>query len=534
MQKLIAAEIRRAMALYIAVVCSVTLTVITIMPPVVAGDWARLDKFGKYIPNFINYNWPSYELQFSLWIGLILALCWAFASSTQRYIPNIPNRSHGQYLILLVVVILIGFGLRLYSLDHLPLLADEIGFAAHASDILHGQHIPIFAPAHNGNPATFSWLMSGSLALFGQNRFAMRLVSLAFGTLSIAAAYLLGRVWWSWQAGLIAAAFLATFPAHVYFSRLALYNIIDPFFALLALAVLGRAMRRMQLGNFVWAGILAGIAQYFYHGSRLLPVLMIIYILFHILNTKALGLKDTENIQPHLRASVPLCLCVLLFAFILVSLPRFAPMFISGLPLTGNLNTMRLPADLGANAVRSLLAWVGQPDISPFWLSIEPLLPLFALLACGVGFVICLRHLRDPRHIVILATLVLMTIFGGVIWTASPLYVRYISALPALVLLVALPFETKLIKGRRWSWIIVGIIVAQGFIICLQQPAEAYRRVPAGLWEQDSLAQSAAQLPDVTEARLKVSADFGAVDRITIADYVAAYGQRRAVIVRTK
>lgn len=130
------------------------------------------------------------------------------------------------------------------------------------------------------------------------------------------------------------------------------------------------------------------------------------------------------------------------FAFILFSLPRFAPMFIADLPLTGNLNIVRLPADLGANAVRSLLAWVGQLDISPFWLSSASLLPLSALLAVGVGLVICLRRLLDPRHAVIVATLLLTTVFGGVIWTASPLYVCYMTALPAIVLLVALPFQT--------------------------------------------------------------------------------------------
>ena len=539
---------RRGIGLCLAAGFSTALTVITIIPPVIAGDWARLDQLGKYIPNLMNYNWPSYGLQFSLWIGLMLALWWAFASTTFRYIPNIPNHANLRYMMLLVGIILLGFCLRLFTLDRLPLLVDEIGFAARASDMLHGQRIPIFAPGHNANPATFSWLLAGSMALFGQNRFAMRLLSLAFGTLSIPAAYALGRAWWSRRLGLIAAAFLATYPVHIYFSRLALYNIVDPFFALLALAVLSRALRRMRLADFVLAGTLAGIAQYFYHGSRLLPLLMIVYVIFHTFNARMQRRKDAKGNSSRLCASVPWCLGVMLFAFVLVSLPRFAPIFTAGLPLTGNLSPLHLPADLGANAVRSLLAWVGQPDISPFWLSNALLLPLFALLAFAVGLVISLRRLRDPRYAVIVATLMLTTIFGGVIWTASPLYVRYMAALPAIVLLVALPFQKIQELNRRdaenaegkkdvfrvIAWVLVLALIMQGIIISLQQPSEAYERVPAGLREQDMLAQSALQLPTGAGIQFKVSSAFGKVDRITIADYVAAYGQRRAVSVTPK
>lgn len=77
-------------------------------------------------------------------------------------------------------------------------------------------------------------------------------------------------------------------------------------------------------------------------------------------------------------------------------------------------------------------------------------------------------------------------------------------------------------------------IIMQGIIISLQQPAESDARVPTGLWEQDALAQSAVGLPAGEGVHFKVSSDFGVVDRITIADYVAAYGQRRAVTVTTK
>ncbi len=522
-------------ALGVAVACSLLLTSITVSPPIVAGDWARLDAVGKYIPNLIAYAWPSYELQVSLWLGLMLALWWLFRTPTARHIPNIPNAANKYTLPLLVTLILLGFGLRLYSLNRLPLLIDEIGFAARAADILHGQHIPIFAPGHNGNPSVFSWLLAGLMSVFGQNIFAARLVSLGFGTLCIPAAYALGRSWWSRRLGLVAAAFLATYPAHVHFSRLALYNIVDPFFALLALALLVRALRGGRVAAFAWVGIWAGIAQYFYHGSRLVPVLIAVYLVFHFVTAKNRNPKSTPILKGILVTG---------FTFALVSLPRFAPMLTANLPFTGNLEGIRLPADFGANAVRAFLAWVGEPDVSPFWLGRSTLLPLLALFAAGAGLLICLRRLRDPRSVTLLAAVLLTSLFGGVIWPAAPLYVRYMTAVPAIVLLVALPFEYIFKRGtdvsltaqqsaltKRAALLLITLIIVQGAILSLQHTNEAYMRVPAGLWESDTLARAAAQLPDGVEARLKVSYAFGEAERVTIADYIAFYGQRRAVSI---
>lgn len=528
--------------------CSLALTIITVTPPIVAGDWARLDEFGKYIPKLTVYDWPGYGLQISLWIGFMLALWWAFRSPKAAHIPNIPNVAKSNTLLLLTVIILLGFGLRLYTLGRLPLLIDEIGFAARAADMLHGQQVPIFAPGHNGNPSVFSWVLSGSMSIFGQTIFAVRLLSLAVGTLSIPAAYMLGRSWWSRRMGLVAAAFLSTYPAHVHFSRLALYNIIDPFFALLALAVLARALRRGHLADFACVGILAGIAQYFYHGSRLLPVLIAVYVIVQGFNAKARSHKDAKVIKS---------LYVMVFVFVVVSLPRFAPMFTANLPITGNLDGVRLPADLAENVLRSVLAWVGQPDVSPFWLGSSPLLPVLALLAGAFGLVIALCHLRDPRYVVLLVAIVLTTVFGGMIWPAAPLYVRYMTAIPAIVLLVALPFawikERTLNPGdaeniekyreidldgqhfykqvRRLAMLLVLCIMAQGIILSIQHTNEAVGRVPAGLWEADTLARAAGQLPEGMEARLKVSDAFGDVERVTIADYIAFYGQRRSVSI---
>lgn len=505
---------RRFALLLIAVICSLALTILTIIPPVVPVDWARLDANGRYIPPLINYAWPSYGLQIALWLGILLSL-WLWVREPHQAHPFLFKPHH----IALLIIILIGFGLRLYALERLPLIVDEIGFAAHAADILHGQQIPIFAPGHNANPAVYSWLVSGAMSLFGQTRFAIRLIALLFGVLSIPAAYKLGQSWYGQRIGLFAAAFIATWPAHIFYSRMSLYNIVDPFFALLALAVLAHAIRQQNKWLYVMAGVLTGIAQYFYHGSRLLPVLILIYVL-------ATGSKSIFKSG----------LVYGLTAFVLISLPRFAPLAVGGLPITGNVEALRLPADLSANAWRAVLAWVGQQDISPFWLSNAPLMPFLPLILFGIGMAVCLRKWLNPRSLMLIVTIPLVTIFGGAIWTAAPLYVRYLTSTPAVAMLVALGINQVLTLTPQRLRSLVGILLivlvcGQGMVMSIQQVDEAAGNVTTAHWEADQLAQDMADLP-AGEPVVINPMDWSATEIITFAHAVAAYGERRTIITR--
>ncbi len=507
---------KRFAPLLFSVICSLMLTLITVIPPIVPVDWARLNAAGQYIPQTVKYDWPHYGLQVALWLGILFGLwLWIkdFSFRPQLIVQN-------RHLYLLIGIVLLGFGLRLYGLERLPLIVDEIGFAAHASDILHGQQVPIFAPGHNANPAVYSWLVSGAMSLFGQTRFAMRLIPLLFGMLSIPAAYVLGQAWYGRRIGLMAAAFLATWPVHIFYSRMSLYNIVDPFFALLASAALGRAVRRGDMRQYVMAGILASVAQYFYHGSRLLIVLIFIHVLIDNLSRNPL-----KNISFRL-------FIYFLLPFVLVSLPRFAPMFFGGLPLTGNVEPMRLPADPGANMLRSVLAWVGQPDVSPFWLSDVPLLLIPALIMFLLGIGVCVCRWRNPRSLTLLMTIALVTIFGGAIWTASPLYVRYVTATPAVVLLIAIG-NTQFLRGRAWvvRVLLIGLICGQGIWASVVQVDEAAGRITAAHWEADRLAQEAADLPKGAAVAIYPSG-WSATETITFSHAVAAYGERRPVIAR--
>lgn len=552
----------RRFALSLALMCCLLLTLITITAPLVPNDWARLNNEGVYLPVRFEHVWPSYAVQVGLWVGMLTGLWVAAggfgfgeAAASQvlhrqkpllKFDPDRKNDTPVRLYVGLAIIIAIGFGLRMNGIDRLPLIIDEIGFAAHASDILHGQAVPIFAPGHNAMPVTTSWLMAGAMALLGQNTLAARLIAVMFGTLTIAAVYRLGCEWWSGRVGLAAAAVLATYPAHVHFSRMALNNLIDPFFAALALVALTRAIRHDSKRGYVAAGVLTGAAQYFYQGSRLLLVVMGVYWLSAISGQWS-ARKDAT--QGHEGAKTQRFVYLFAVAFGMAALPRFAPMITAGLPISGNLERLHLPADWPANSARAALAWVGQPDISPFWLSEHPLLEWAALLGLALGVVACARSWRDGWSAALLLTLALTTLFGGVIWAAAPLYVRYMTAAPAIALVTAVGAEKikaqrrepeklkssvdsyRLPVARILQAAAVIVICAQGAVAALQHPVEAEKHITASQWWEDDLARQASQLPPDTAAVLIVPPEFSDIQRITAAHYTAAYGQRRAVVV---
>jgi hypothetical protein len=235
-----------------------------------------------------------------------------------------------------------------------------------------------------------------------------------------------------------------------------------------------------------------------------------------------------------------------------MAMPRLAPMVINRLPVTGNEQAIRLPNDLDMNTLRSVLAWFGNLDFSRFWMSGAPLIQWLALIAFVVGLGVSFRHWRDGRYAVLILSMILTTIFGGAIWTAAPLYVRYMTAAPTIALLVAVGIEkivsiTQPIRGTEKTRtryivslqiIVVAIICGQGIWATAAQLPEAKGQVRAEVWEEDTLAQQAAHLPSGTAAVFMASAAFGAkapdpeiMELIVLAHYVAAYGERRPIVV---
>ncbi len=149
---------------------------------------------------------------------------------------------------------------------------DEGNFALSARDILNGQPVDPFGTGWLGHPNLYFYLEAAAMGVAGQSVIGARLVGAVFGVLAVGLAYVLVARYFGRTAGVSAAMLLGTFHFHLYTSRSALNNGASPFFMLLSLLLLGIALDRRSRTAFVLTGIVIGLAQYFYMGNRVIPV----------------------------------------------------------------------------------------------------------------------------------------------------------------------------------------------------------------------------------------------------------------------
>ncbi len=198
--------------------------------------------------------------------------------------------------------------LRLYRLDDfLPTMhGDEGEMGLLALLALHGPAsgisptpLPLFRTAFLDHPTLFHYLQAGALLLFGESLTGLRTLSAIFGALCVPVVYGIGRIGWGRVAGITAGWLLAVSHLHLHYSRIALNNVQSIWFTALFILLMMVAFEKTvrlppteeerstksgklvaPLVPYVWAGLVMGFSQYFYYGSRLIPVIALPLLLF--------------------------------------------------------------------------------------------------------------------------------------------------------------------------------------------------------------------------------------------------------------
>src|SRR5215207_10637560 len=149
---------------------------------------------------------------------------------------------------LLVVVLLIGFALRLRGLGAMTGMVhyDEAYYGVDALSLLAQPRLTPFFPDNFGRESLWMYLLAPSLAVFGAGSFGLRIVAIFIGTLTLAAVYRLARELLGRRAALPAMAGLAVLFWHMLASHEAFRALLFPLIGALAFAFLWNAYRTDQ------------------------------------------------------------------------------------------------------------------------------------------------------------------------------------------------------------------------------------------------------------------------------------------------
>jgi 4-amino-4-deoxy-L-arabinose transferase-like glycosyltransferase len=190
-------------------------------------------------------------------------------------------------IVLLAGLVLVALLARVWDLSSVPdnIYPDEImtgAIAAQSYINQTGSGPSVFSTVWNGIdlPALWFWIVSLFLKVGGSTLAMLRLPAALFGAATVVPLYGLIRGTWGRYAAMAGTAILAFSASNIHYSRLALNNITTQFFWATCFFFLWRGLRSRRPFDWALAGLSAGLSEYFYYGTRLLPFILLVFICF--------------------------------------------------------------------------------------------------------------------------------------------------------------------------------------------------------------------------------------------------------------
>ena len=421
------------------------------LPDEKIADWGKLTGMLAVALCCVSFYLFTTELpNLIAWIIHFISLILIVLSLT--VFSSVPKKGDGQNekwqvieIIGFAAVLFLGGFLRFYKLTQMPygFWYDEADDGLNALQIFSDpKNIPVFASSTQ-LPAHLIYLIAFAIKLFGQNIFAVRLVSALFGVGTVAAAYLCGREMFSRRTGILLAFLLAVTRWDLVWSHIGMHGVTVPFFELLTIGLLLRALRLQRFRDYLFAGLSLGFGLCFYVPFRLFPAIVV--LLFALV-----WITHPDFVRKYWRH-----ILIFLFGAIVISVPitQFAVThseefwgrmghvsIFSGRSFEEGLKTVLKTTSEHLSMFNFKGDRNGRHNIPS-----QPMLDLVSggLLILGIG--VCLMRIKKPVSILALAWLLFMIVPG--IFSLdfeSPQSYRSIGSLPAACLLASLPLNALL------------------------------------------------------------------------------------------
>jgi hypothetical protein len=399
--------------------------------------------------------------------------------------------------------------LRVTATGHIPyILGGDEGVIGYASVAFADGQANNILNTTLSSPSLYFALQGLAVRVFGHTIEALRFSSVIAGTLAVLAVYWLARTMFGRRAALVSAAYLAAFHFHIHFSRVALQNIWESLFAAIVLAGVWEGWSSNRRSGWLLAGLALGLAQSFFPAVRLLLVVLAAWILYALV-------RDRQRWWARFPGLVLLGLvflvAVLPLAWYYVEHPYI---YTEPLPRSFILAGQG-PAHIHAFGQGQTLSEVLRSQFSAAvrgfthlpvqdWYTPERPMLLAApaaLFIIGVGY--ALLRVADLRYALLLILLIGDLVLGVALTTNPPTAQRMVIAVPAVVMLLALPLAntSRWLARFRSGWVGLGqmavaaallaiMVVDVHFYFAVYTPGRNYRVA------NDEIAQRVAEHVD--------------------------------------
>ena len=339
---------------------------------------------------------------------------------------------------LLLLICATGLYLRLFRFNDLPfgVWYDEAENGLQALRLLADPNFrPVYANSTHA-PAHYIYLIAAAFELFGVSVQSIRLVSVLMGVGTILGGYLVGRELFGRVGGLSAAFLFAFSRWDINLSRIGMYNISTPLFALLTAAFLLRGIRRRSLAEFGLAGLCLGLGLSFYSAFQLFAAAVGLFGLLLLALEPRLLRRYWLGLLAALFVALIVLAPVMQFAYdhpeIYFDRTQQTSLFADKEPVQW------LPA-LAENTRRHLLMfnWQGDPN-GRHNLPDAPMLDPVGAALLVLGGALALWRWREPRWL-LLPLWLGTALLGGILSLdfEAPQSLRAVGTLPAAYLLAA-------------------------------------------------------------------------------------------------
>lgn len=388
--------------------------------------------------------------------------------------------STGLDWLVVLVITLVALWLRLHQLnDFLPSMHGDEGEMGELARLawlgpesgIRPVPLPLFGIGFLDHPTLFHYLQAAALSLFGNSLTGLRTLSALFGALCVPALYLLALRGWGRVAAITAAWLLAVSHLHIHYSRIALNN-IQSVWAMILLVLLFvwagerwcKADRRVGKPEdagagkqpapdgsraillYLLAGLTIGISQYFYYGSRLLPVIAGLYVLLLIIRRQ---FTVAQFFSLGLATILPYAPLIYLYSRNWQSflnrtqgVSSFSPEGMAQILGPDADWPQQLPLLAWEQFKRNMLFFIDSGDRSSFYLQDLPPFDTLTVVLFWLGLGLLLARIRRFSHQALFVWGSVGLLLGGILTTGSPYGPRLIVMVPAMFVIAALPLQS--------------------------------------------------------------------------------------------